>query len=273
MASGDAPKPYIVEELITEFEQRFDIDEQREEELYAQYAWEKDFDKSWEQLVDKDGVLQFVHQKDSTAITSSFEGVVPLDDCEGGIQKRGVVRNIVVMFDASDGMREVDFKPDRLHCALGALKALIQELFRQGPMTQMALITLRNKCANLVCKLGTPPSEQIELLDATIKEGAEGAPSLQNGLEMALGVLAGMAPYTTREILVIFGSTKTFDPSNILATLQKLKDEHVSVSAISIAPEMYILKHICDETGGSFAQILRDTDEVQVLRALSGIAT
>ncbi|GFE55453.1 transcription initiation factor TFIIH subunit 2 [Babesia ovis] len=212
MADKETAKPFIVEELITEFEQRFDIDEQRDEELYAQYAWEKDFDKSWEQLVDKDGVLQFIHQKDVIDTTSSFEGIAAQHGSEEGIQKRGVVRNLVIMFDTSDAMREVDFKPDRLHCAAGAVNGLIQGLFHQGPMTQLALISLRNKRSILVSKLGTPPSEQVELLDRTIKEGAEGIPSLQNGLEMALGILSGMPPYTTREVLVIFGSTKTFDP-------------------------------------------------------------
>ncbi|KAK1936419.1 transcriptional factor 2 subunit [Babesia divergens] len=253
MDGNRVPKTFIVEELLTEFEQRFDIDEQREEEAYAQYAWEKDFDKSWEQLVDKDGVLQFVQQKDRHETSASFERIVSSEDLQGAIPKRGVVRNIVIMFDVSDGMREVDFKPDRLHCAFGAVKALIQDLFHQGPMTQLSLIALRNKRSTLISKMGTTPKEQIHLLDAAIKEGAEGAASLQNGLEMALGILTGMPPYTTREVIVIFGSTKTFDPGNILATLQKLRKEHITVNAISMAPEMYILKHICHETGGTYA--------------------
>lgn len=41
MDGNRVPKTFIVEELLTEIEQRFDIDEQREEEAYAQYAWEK----------------------------------------------------------------------------------------------------------------------------------------------------------------------------------------------------------------------------------------
>eukprot|EP00371_Babesia_bovis_P000699 XP_001609346.1 transcriptional factor 2 subunit [Babesia bovis T2Bo] len=253
MTQNEATKTFIVEELITEFEQQYDIDEQRDEEIYAQYAWEKDFDKSWEQLVDKDGVLQFVQQKDVSNTDVTSDGTVALSEADSSIQKRGVVRNIVIMFDTSDGMREVDFKPDRLHCAAGAVKGLIQGLFHQGPMTQLAIITMRNKRSTMVSKLGTPPSEHIALLDEKIKEGTDGVPSLQNGLEMAISILTDMPPYTTREILVIFGATKTFDPGNILTTLQKLKDEHVSVSAVSIAPEMYILKHICTETGGSYA--------------------
>ncbi|ORM41264.1 Suppressor of stem-loop protein 1 [Babesia sp. Xinjiang] len=264
MAEEKAVKPFIVEELITEFEQRYDIDEQRDEELYSQYAWEKDVDKSWEQLVDKDGVLQFVHQKDAKTALSSLEGAGLRENAEGGIQKRGVVRNLVIIFDTSDGMREVDFKPDRLHCAATAVKGLIQGVFHQGPMTQLALVALRDKRSIMVSKFGTPPSEQIELLDITVKGGAEGVPSLQNGLEMAIGILSGMPAYTTREIIVIFGSTKTFDPGNILTTLQKLKDEHIAVNAVSIAPEMYILKHICVETGGSYA-VSRDAIHMQKL--------
>ncbi|KAK1442349.1 TFIIH ssl1 [Babesia gibsoni] len=260
------PKSFIVEELLTEFEQQLDIDEQREEEAYAQYAWEKDFDKSWEQLVDKDGVLQFVQQKDQIDTSASFERSIPEEDAQGAIPKRGVVRNIVIMFDISDGMREVDFKPDRLHCAFGAVKALIQGLFHQGPMTQLSLIALRNKRSTLISQLGSSPEEHIHLLDNVIKEGAEGAASLQNGLEMALAILASMPPYTTREIIVIFGSTKTFDPGNILATLQKLKESHITVNAISIAPEMYILKHICNETGGLYS-VTKDANHLKKLLA------
>ncbi|GBE62485.1 transcription initiation factor TFIIH subunit 2 [Babesia ovata] len=185
MAREETTRPLVVEELITEFEQRFDIDEQREEELYAQYAWEKDFDKSWEQLIDKDGVLQFVHQKNPQTPAWSYESLAPAEDTDEGIQKRSVVRNVVIIVDTSDGMREVDFKPDRLHCASGAIKELIQRMFHQGPMTQLALIALRNKRSSLIAKLGTPPSETVSLLDAMIKEGAEGVPSLQNGLEVS----------------------------------------------------------------------------------------
>ncbi|EKX72661.1 conserved hypothetical protein [Theileria equi strain WA] len=250
MSQDDGPKPILVEQLITEFEQSVDIIDERDEETYAQYAWEKDVDRSWEQLVDKDGVLQFVEPQSRCLTTNESQlGSTVLRD-KGLIRKRGIIRNLVIIFDMSDRMHEMDFKPDRLYCAFGAVKEFVKELFHQGPITQIGLIGLRNKVSTMISQLGTNPDEQIELLGNALKEGPSGTASLQNGLEMALTILSTLPSYTTREVLIIFGSNRTLDPGNILATLYKLKENHICVNAISLAPELYILKNICTETGG-----------------------
>lgn len=42
--------------------------------------------------MDKDGVLQFVQQKDRHETSASFERIVSSEDLQGAIPKRGVVR-------------------------------------------------------------------------------------------------------------------------------------------------------------------------------------
>lgn len=251
MTQDGGPKPILVEQLITEFEQSVDIIDERDEEAYAQYAWEKDVDKSWEQLVDKDGVLQFVKPQNRSLTSNESQSESTVQKDKGFIRKRGIIRNLVIIFDMSDRMHEMDFKPDRLYCAFGAIKEFIKELFHQGPITQLGLIGLRNQVSTMITRLGTNPDEQIELLGNSLKEGPSGTASLQNGLEMALSILSTLPLYTTREVLIIFGSNRTLDPGNILVTLDKLKESHICVNAISLAPELYILKNICTETGGS----------------------
>lgn len=262
--SEERSKAVILEKVLTEFEQRTGVDNDIEEDILVQYAWEKDVDKSWEQLVDRDGVLQFIQSvkrlPSGSAVDSGGQSTL------GGslIRKKGIIRNIVCVFDMGESMHEMDFKPDRLFCAFGVLKDFIKEVFNQGPITQMALIGMRDRKAVMISQLGINPGDQIGELHNAIKGGAVGPVSLQNGLEMSLSVIADLPQYTTREILVIFGSTRTLDPGNILATLEKLKSNNICVSAISLTPEMYILKHICDETGGSYA-VAKDKEHLRSL--------
>ncbi|KAK2196157.1 bifunctional von Willebrand factor A-like domain superfamily/TFIIH subunit Ssl1-p44/TFIIH C1-like domain/Zinc finger [Babesia duncani] len=264
MTQNEQPKLILLEELLTEFEQQLDIDEEREEEVYAQYSWEKGMEiLSWEQLIDKDGVLQFIQPKTKSICEKGYVHATQDVGRKNVIEKRGIIRyvilfnshncsNLVIIFDISDRMRETDFKPDRCYCAFAVLKKFIKELFHQGPITQLAIVGLRDKESILISPLGSNPNEQIERLGSVIKEGARGVASLQNGFEMCLTILEDLPCYTTREVLVIFGSTRTFDVGNILVTLKRLINSHITVSAISLSPEIYILKHICDETQGRY---------------------
>lgn len=59
---------------------------------------------------------------------------------------------------------------------------------------------------------------------------------------MSISLLDDVPQYTTREILIVFGSIKTCDPGNIFATIKRLKKHHITVDAISLSSELYILK-------------------------------
>ncbi|UKK01208.2 hypothetical protein MACK_002021 [Theileria orientalis] len=263
MSFENKANKYLLEELLNEFEQSLDIKNENDDEAYQQYAWEQDFDKSWEQLVDKDGELQFIKPQSRIYSEPEGENELPSESLDV-ISKRGIIRNVVILFDMSETMLEKDFKPDRLYCSFGALKEFVKDLFSKGPITQLGMVVMRNKVANLICQLGTNPEEQLELLGNSLKEGAEGPSSLQNGLEMCLNMLYELPSYSTREVLVIFGSNRTLDAGNILVTLEKLKQNNLTINSISLSPELYILKNICLETGGNYS-VARDANHLKHL--------
>nr|PVC54399.1 hypothetical protein MACL_00003114 [Theileria orientalis] len=236
MSFENKANKYLLEELLNEFEQSLDIKNENDDEAYQQYAWEQDFDKSWEQLVDKDGELQFIKPQSRIYSEPEGENEHPSESLDV-ISKRGIIRNVVILFDMSETMLEKDFKPDRLYCSFGALKEFVKDLFSKGPITQLGMVVMRNKVANLICQLGTNPEEQLELLGNSLKEGADGPSSLQNGLEMCLNMLYELPSYSTREVLVIFGSNRTLDAGNILVTLEKLKQNNLTINSISLSPE------------------------------------
>ncbi|UKJ88831.2 hypothetical protein MACJ_002077 [Theileria orientalis] len=263
MSFQNKANKYLLEELLNEFEQSLDIKNENDDEAYQQYAWEQDFDKSWEQLVDKDGELQFIKPQSRIYSEPEADNETPFESLDV-ISKRGIIRNVVILFDMSETMLEKDFKPDRLYCSFGALKEFVKDLFSKGPITQLGMVVMRNKVANLICQLGTNPEEQLELLGNSLKEGAEGPSSLQNGLEMCLNILCDLPSYSTREVLVIFGSNRTLDAGNILVTLEKLKQNNLTINSISLSPELYILKNICLETGGNYS-VARDANHLKHL--------
>lgn len=86
----------------------------------------------------------------------------------------------------------------------------------------------------------------------------EGEPSLQNSLEFALKTLKNMPSHTSREILVLFGSLTTCDPTDIGYTIKALKDNNVRVSVIGLAAEVWVCRKLAKETGGDYNVLLDD---------------
>ena len=81
---------------------------------------------------------------------------------------------------------------------------------------------------------------------------AKGEPSLQNALEMARSNLSHLPTANSREVVVIFGSLTTCDPSNIHDTIAALARDNIRVSMICLAAEVKVCKEICRKTKGKF---------------------
>eukprot|EP00920_Eleutheroschizon_duboscqi_P025872 GHVT01063910.1.p1 GENE.GHVT01063910.1~~GHVT01063910.1.p1 ORF type:complete len:477 (-),score=34.73 GHVT01063910.1:396-1826(-) len=243
-----------IDEVVQELEAANGAASQYEDEdsAYGQYSWEQDVERSWDLLVEQDGRLQFRHAGDE--FKRSY-----LDAPEAvrqGCIRKGMIRNMLLLVDMSNAMREMDFRPDRLNCALACAEAFIREFFHQNPISQLGSIVMRSMTAVDVQPLSPNPDDQIAKLRKAKREGTDGAPSLQNGLQRACSMLTLIPPYGTREILIIFGSIRTCDSGNIHETIKKVKDAHIRVNVVSMAPELYILKHICKETDGTYAVAL-----------------
>lgn len=80
----------------------------------------------------------------------------------------------------------------------------------------------------------------------------KGEPSLQNALEMARSNLSHLPTANSREVVVIFGSLTTCDPSNIHDTISALVKDNIRVSMICLAAEVKVCKDICKKTNGKF---------------------
>lgn len=55
----------------------------------------------------------------------------------------------------------------------------------------------------------------------------------------------------SREILIMFGSLTTCDPSNIHETMEVCVKNRIRISIVALAAEMKICKELCEKTGGT----------------------
>ncbi|SBT80680.1 general transcription factor IIH subunit 2, putative [Plasmodium malariae] len=214
-------KATLVEEVVRDFDKNEVF-----EEITAKFTWEQDVERSWNLLVENNGVLQHVSQEN---LENNSKQKYKKDQIAS--LRKGIFRHIIILFDMSSSMKERDFKPDRINVVLESLK---------------------NSSAKLIQSL---TSNIDDILSSLLKErsnGLQGSPSLQEGLEIAHDLLIDMPMYGTKEIVIMYSSIRTCDKNNILNILELLVKNNIYVNCISIAPEMHILKYICERTKGIY---------------------
>ncbi|KAJ3330109.1 transcription initiation factor TFIIH subunit, partial [Gonapodya sp. JEL0774] len=59
----------------------------------------------------------------------------------------------------------------------------------------------------------------------------------------------GSPPHSTREVLILFGSLTTWDPGDLLETIDKLQGENVRCSVVGMAAEVKVCAEIARVTG------------------------
>ncbi|XP_026192201.1 general transcription factor IIH subunit 2 [Cyclospora cayetanensis] len=256
-----------------------------EQDIYGQYAWEREVERSWECVVEAEGQLRLVGGEES--------GV---EDRQGPPRdshiKRALLRSLVILIDATDAMRETDFKPDRLTCATQLLEDFLESFLLQNPLAQIALVFMADAAAEVLCPaaaavaaeaspaaLGAPSSTPgassltigtssyfssnvEELVTALVARRRRRnfptahAPSLKNGLDRARALLGAVPPYCTREVLVLYGSIRTCDVGSIEESIEELKKMRARCSIVSLSPEVHIVKALATQTDGSFGVAL-----------------
>lgn len=209
------------------------------------YKWIKSYEKTWEMIGDSSGgnILKSIenvnflnHQKSMRSILNKAPVCVSM------------IRHLVIVLDVSEAMKNCDYKPNRLKCLLKLLENFIVSFFDQNPISQIAILSTANSDCKLISNLTSQDSKLISVLgDAKI---IEGVPSLQNSIEHAHKILETSPLSSSKEILIIYGSTYTCDPGDIYETVKKGGD--ICISCISLCCEMYILKYLTETTGGRF---------------------
>ncbi|KAL5013917.1 hypothetical protein ScPMuIL_008187 [Solemya velum] len=152
----------------------------------------------------------------------------------------GMMRHLFIVIDMSEAMNDQDLRPSRLVATLKLLEYFIEEYFDHNPISQLGVITTRNKRAEKLTELGGNPRRHISSVQSLKTTTCQGEPSLQNSLELAAQTL----------------SLTTCDPGDINDTIKILNDSNTRCSVIGLSAEVRICKKLCQSTGGKYAVIL-----------------
>lgn len=138
------------------------------------------------------------------------------------------------------------------------VEAFIREFFDQNPLSQLGLVSVKDGVAQCLTELGGSPESHVKALMCKLE--CSGDSSLQNALDVVHDYLKQIPSYGHREVLVLYSALSTCDPGDIMETIQKCKNSKIRCSVIGLSAELFICKHLCQETGGSYSVAL---DEVR----------
>uniref|UniRef100_UPI00398E8B76 general transcription factor IIH subunit 2 n=1 Tax=Pristiophorus japonicus TaxID=55135 RepID=UPI00398E8B76 len=216
--------------------------------------WEGGYERTWEVLKeDESGSLKAT--VDDLLFKEKRKSVFE----QHGQVRLGMMRHLYVIIDMSRSMEDQDLKPNRLTSTLKLLEYFVDEYFDQNPISQIGIITTKNKRAEKLTELAGNPKKHKEALKKAVGVSCCGEPSLYNSLTLAMETLKHMPGHTSREVLVIFSSLTTCDPYNIYDLIKCLKAAKIRVSVIGLSAEVRICTVLTRETGGTYHVILDES--------------
>nr|CAB3485085.1 unnamed protein product [Digitaria exilis] len=225
-------------------------------------AWERAYadDRSWEALQeDESGLLRPIDTK--TLVHAQYRRRLLLRsaaDAAVRIQK-GLIRYLYIVIDLSRAASEMDYRPSRMAVVAKHAEAFIREFFDQNPLSHVGLVTIKDGISHRLTDIGGSPESQIKALLGKLE--CSGDSSLQNALELVHGYLDQVPSYGHKEVLILYSALNTCDPGDIMETIEKCKKSKIRCSIIGLAAEIFICKHICEETGGSYTVALDEMDK------------
>ncbi|GAU17862.1 hypothetical protein TSUD_329880 [Trifolium subterraneum] len=239
-----------------------DVEDDDEDEANddGREAWERAYteDRSWESLQeDESGLLRPI---DTTAVHHAQYRrrlrALASNAATARIQK-GLIRYLYIVVDLSKAASERDFRPSRMAVIAKQVETFIREFFDQNPLSHVGLVTTKDGVANCLTDLGGSPESHIKALMGKLE--CSGDASLQNALELVHSNLNQIPSYGHREVLILYSALSTCDPGDIMETIQKCKKSKIRCSVIGLAAEMFICKHLCQETGGTYSVALDES--------------
>lgn len=162
--------------------------------------------------------------------------------------QRGIIRHMVLVIDMSFAMAARDYLPTNHRVALSTAADFVRAYFEQNPISQLAIIAMRDGVALRISDMGGNPAEHLDKLHEWDAVEPQGHPSLQNALEMCRGALFHTPSHGTREVLVIFGALLSSDPGDIHDTIGALLTDRIRVSIVGLAAQVAICSEICTRT-------------------------
>ncbi|KAI0096512.1 TFIIH basal transcription factor complex, subunit SSL1 [Daldinia grandis] len=210
----------------------------------AKAAWE-DIQRSWDTVIeDADGTL-----------TGAIEGRVEAEKRARLLKdttplQRGIIRHLVLVLDMSFAMLEKDLLPSRYELTMAYASQFVREYFEQNPISQLAIIGMRDGVAVRISDMSGNPTDHLEKLQGWVKQDPQGNPSLQNALEMCRGALFHTPSHGTREVVIVYGALMSSDPGDIHDTINALVTDRIRVSIVGLAAQVAICDELCSKTNG-----------------------
>ncbi|KAI1494661.1 Ssl1-like-domain-containing protein [Biscogniauxia mediterranea] len=208
----------------------------------ARAAWE-DIQRSWDAVVEgADGTL-----------TGTIEGLAEAEKRARLLKdttplQRGIIRHLVLVLDMSFAMLEKDLLPSRHELSMAYASEFVREYFEQNPISQLAIIAMRDGIAVRISDMSGNPADHLEKLQTWVKQEPQGNPSLQNALEMCRGALFHTPSHGTREVLIVYGALMSSDPGDIHDTINSLIKDRIHVSIVGLAAQVAICEELCSKT-------------------------
>uniref|UniRef100_A0A8B9RH00 General transcription factor IIH subunit n=1 Tax=Astyanax mexicanus TaxID=7994 RepID=A0A8B9RH00_ASTMX len=231
-----------------------------DEEPERAKRWEGGYERTWEVLKeDESGSLK------ATVEDILFQAKRKRVFESHGQVRLGMMRHLYVVIDSSRTMEDQDLKPNRLTSTLKLMEFFVEEYFDQNPISQIGIITTKNKRAEKLTDLAGNPKKHVAALKKAVGSTCLGEPSLYNALNIAMQTLKHMPGHTSREILIIFSSLTTCDPANIYELIKTLKELKIRVSVIGLSAEVRVCTILTRETGGSYNVILDESHFKELL--------
>ncbi|KAJ9178157.1 hypothetical protein P3X46_010066 [Hevea brasiliensis] len=215
-------------------------------------AWERTYtdERSWEALQeDESGLLRPIDNK-IIHHAQYRRRLRSLSTTAARIQK-GLIRFLYIVVDLSRAASEMDFRPSRMVVIVKHVEAFVREFFDQNPLSQIGLVTIKDGVAHSLTELGGSPESHIKALMGKME--CSGDSSLQNALNLVQGYLDQIPSYGHREVLILCSALSTCDPGDIMETIKQCKKSKIRCSVIGLSAEMFICKHLCQETGGIYS--------------------
>lgn len=164
---------------------------------------------------------------------------------------------------------ETDYHPSRMAVVAKCAGTFIREFFDQNPLSHIGLVTIKDGVCHRLTELGGSPDSQIKALMGKLE--CSGDSSLQNALDVVHGYLSQVPSYGHREVLILYSALNTCDPSDIMETIKHCKKAKIRCSVVGLSAEIYICKHLCEETGGLYTVALDEVYLIPLLRLLGKI--
>lgn len=145
-------------------------------------------------------------------------------------------------------MEEKDLRPTRYRLTLRYASEFVTEFFEQNPISQLAVIGMRDGLAVRITDMSGNPTDHINAIQALRTQDPKGHPSLQNALEMARGALFHAPSHGTREVLMVFGALLSSDPGDIHKTVEALVADRIRVGIVGLAAQVAICRELVVKT-------------------------